>query len=135
MAGRTREARPDASSPTTGQVSRSQSFSGAAATARGPHTREEIVLIKRAPFAYPATTPRRDAGLDARVTTGRNLPEATSEARLRPAQHCSRRRPPSRTRASIALSEAHRCYPLASTQPTGDLVFPLLIDPHHVGPA
>ena len=46
--------------------------------------KESSILIVRLPSAYPANTPRRDAGLDARVTTGRNLPEATLEARLRP---------------------------------------------------
>jgi len=46
------------------------------------------MLIERVPSACPAKTPRRDAGLDARITTGRTLPEATLEARQRPANCC-----------------------------------------------
>jgi len=44
------------------------------------------IVIERVPSAYQANNPRRDAGLDARVTTGINLPEATSGARTRPAR-------------------------------------------------
>ena len=62
--------------------------------------REKAVFIKRARSAYPAKTPRRDAGLDARITTGRTLPEATQEPRLRLANCCSRRQPTGRTRAA-----------------------------------
>ena len=47
------------------------------------------MLSERVPFAYPAKTPRRDAGPDARITTGRNPAEATLEARRRPANRCS----------------------------------------------
>jgi hypothetical protein len=39
------------------------------------------ILIERVLSAYQANNPRRDAGLDARITTGINLPEATSGAR------------------------------------------------------
>ena len=62
-------------------------------------------MIERVPSAYPAKTPGRDAGLDARITTGPNLPEATLEARLRATNRCSRRKPTSRTRPAIPLSE------------------------------
>jgi hypothetical protein len=44
------------------------------------------IVIERVPSAYQANNPRRDAGLDARITKGINLPEATSGARTRPAR-------------------------------------------------
>ena len=66
------------------------------------------VLDRASPSVYPAKTPRRDAGPDARITTGRTLPEATFEARLRPAIHCSARQPRSRTSPSVTLSEGRR---------------------------
>ena len=49
---------------------------------RGDHaevaTGEGLVLIERVPSAYPAKTPRRDAGADARITTvGLELPQST----------------------------------------------------------
>jgi DNA-binding SARP family transcriptional activator len=44
------------------------------------------IVIERVPSAYPAKTPSRDAGSDARIATGRNLPEATAGARTGPAR-------------------------------------------------
>jgi hypothetical protein len=46
----------------------------------------EKPCYRASPSAYPAKTPRRDAGLDARITTGSTLPEATSGVRHRPAR-------------------------------------------------
>ena len=76
-----------------------------AATARRPLQEKDSFLIERFPSAYPAKTPRRDAGSDARITTGRNPAGGDARTVHRPRESLQQPLTRSRTRPSIAPIE------------------------------
>ena len=82
-------------------------------------------VIERVP-AYPANTPRRDAGLDARIATG-STPAGGDAGSASSPTHCRRRRQtPSRTSGSTPLPETTLPF-LQSEQKPGDRPVVLLL--------